>query len=527
MAQIVKKTWYTPTESDLVYARLDATNQPFTAPTTWAADDGVNEWGMEGGTYDLTGIGYGKYPTLIPRSNGTLGDGTGVIEGSLVVGNGIAGYFGHGLVFLNDANLVTQTLLAQFNWDGLGNNRINAADDFNVATLLTSRWLTVGNGNTDPYITFNGSDLTPPNIKYKESTLSILPSIRVNLINKGLWFVEHDVNSATGEKISLFGDRFDQDDAYSIGVESNAVFMKSPVAYTWYIATNPSYINPQTAYTMRLLDTGLEVVGDYLGTSFTIGANTLTTSEFAFLDGQDQAVKTDDDVTFASVAGDGSQLTGLPNVRQKPFYFNDLLVAPAAIDPWVIVAVATGTIAAVTGIANHPGIWRIVSHATNANSGYRITNVYSEHKPMNGYIGECVFKVTNAAAGNNEIWFGFGDTTVYPVGNNNVCFQILQSTGTIFGQTGDGTTNNTGTSYTYTDNTWYRARFEVNAAGTLVTFYLYSMAGALLWSDTLATHIPTAAISTGLCGINTAPGGAAKNVVDIDYLYITNSGLTR
>jgi len=34
------------------------------------------------------------------------------------------------------------------------------------------------------------------------------------------------------------------------------------------------------------------------GTSFVIGANTLTTSEFAFLDGQNQAVKSTSDVTF-------------------------------------------------------------------------------------------------------------------------------------------------------------------------------------------------------------------------------------
>src|SRR3990167_2557013 len=43
------------------------------------------------------------------------------------------------------------------------------------------------------------------------------------------------------------------------------------------------------------------LTGDLSGVSYTIGANTLTTSEWAFLDGQDQAVKTPSDVTFNSV----------------------------------------------------------------------------------------------------------------------------------------------------------------------------------------------------------------------------------
>lgn len=294
-----------------IFLKLDCSNSPLTPPDGTVdplfqvKTTGTNQYGWDVGTLDLTGVGYGKYPTLTARSNGTLGDGMGIIEGSLVIGNGVAGAFGHGFVFLNDATLATQTLLAEWNWDGIGNNRITSADDFNIATLLTAKNFTVGNENTDPYITFDGANTINPTIKYKESTLSILPSMRVNLVHKGLWFEEHDVNSETGEKISLFGDRFDQDDAYSIGVEANAVFFKTPDAYTWYIHTNPSYINPQTGYMMRLLDTGLEVVGDYLGTSFSIGANTLDTNEWAFLDGQDQAVKTTDNVTHADITATG------------------------------------------------------------------------------------------------------------------------------------------------------------------------------------------------------------------------------
>lgn len=43
--------------------------------------------------------------------------------------------------------------------------------------------------------------------------------------------------------------------------------------------------------------------GAITGTSFVIGGNTLTTSEWAFLDGQDQGVKTSDNVGFGTITG--------------------------------------------------------------------------------------------------------------------------------------------------------------------------------------------------------------------------------
>ena len=55
----------------------------------------------------------------------------------------------------------------------------------------------------------------------------------------------------------------------------------------------------------NLLTTGTLGAGAITGTSFIIGANTLTTSEWAFLDGQDQAIKTTSSPTFG-----GLTLTG-------------------------------------------------------------------------------------------------------------------------------------------------------------------------------------------------------------------------
>jgi len=56
----------------------------------------------------------------------------------------------------------------------------------------------------------------------------------------------------------------------------------------------------------NFITTGTLGAGAITGTSFIIGANTLTTSEWAFLDGQDQAVKTTSSPTFANVVLPGN-----------------------------------------------------------------------------------------------------------------------------------------------------------------------------------------------------------------------------
>jgi hypothetical protein len=54
---------------------------------------------------------------------------------------------------------------------------------------------------------------------------------------------------------------------------------------------------------------------------------------------------------------------------------------------------------------------------------------------------------------------------------------------------GAGTT--TGTDYALVVSTWYHAMIIVNDDATRVDFYLYSDAGALLWTDYVTSNIPT------------------------------------
>jgi hypothetical protein len=92
--------------------------------------------------------------------------------------------------------------------------------------------------------------------------------------------------------------------------------------------------------------------------------------------------------------------------------------------------------------------------------------------------------------------------------------------GVIVGKTANNSARSTtGTSYTLVTNTWYRLRIEVNSDATLVTFSLFSEAGALLWSDTLNSNIPTAAgRETGHGIVATNSGTTAVAMVDVDYL---------
>ncbi|MDO8264738.1 MAG: hypothetical protein Q7T21_16175, partial [Gallionella sp.] len=60
--------------------------------------------------------------------------------------------------------------------------------------------------------------------------------------------------------------------------------------------------------------TGTFGAGAITGTSFIIGANTLTTAEWAFLDGQNQTVATTSSPTFANITDSGLTITRVPYV---------------------------------------------------------------------------------------------------------------------------------------------------------------------------------------------------------------------
>ena len=191
----------------------------------------------------------------------------------------------------------------------------------------------------------------------------------------------------------------------------------------------------------------------------------------------------------------------LDGINQDPFY--RLLV------------LGTGTINNQTGEASHPGLVRVASVAA-ANTGGRIIGAHSTSLLLQGgEVFESIFRLlTNHSTIGARM--GFQDIFTQVVPTDGAYINISQVTLTGMTYAG-GATSTTGSSYTIAINTWYRCKVVVNSA-SLVTFYLYSEAGVLLWSDTLTTNIPTTAgqeLGYGVTAFRTT--ATASDLYDFDW----------
>ena len=106
-----------------------------------------------------------------------------------------------------------------------------------------------------------------------------------------------------------------------------------------------------------ILTTGTLGAGAVTGTSFTIGANTLTTSEWAFLDGQDQAVKIASSPTFANITDSGLTSGRIPYastggllVDSSPLTYGSSLLSSPKLD----LTYATPETVAVLNVSSTP-----------------------------------------------------------------------------------------------------------------------------------------------------------------------------
>ena len=196
---------------------------------------------------------------------------------------------------------------------------------------------------------------------------------------------------------------------------------------------------------------------------------------------------------------------------------------------YVIAALAAG--GAVSDIpaseAVHPGIVRLASVATN-NTGGRIrpgTNT-SAILLGGGETFSAVFRQLSVNA-NVVIRIGFQDSVSATAPTDAVYIDIQGATLQGTGKNNGGTTN-TGTSYTVSVNTWYRIIVEVTSS-SLATFYLYDVSSAaLLWSNTIATNIPTATgRETDISILAYRATNVATDLIDVDWAAFYNSSLIR
>jgi hypothetical protein len=236
---------------------------------------------------------------------------------------------------------------------------------------------------------------------------------------------------------------------------------------------------------------------------------------------------------------DHGALTGLADddhpqymLRYPVFYESDLLPnqnvlgAPAA-HPWATYQISSGTYGFIAGTVNHPGITRL-SSSIAANSGCNLMLLEQSMLIGGTEIATFIFKPQTLALTIARIGFHSAfDTTVPSFGAYAEIAQVGGIDGVIVGKCRNGgATSTTGTSFTLATGSWYRLTISINTAHTTVTFSLLSEAGALLWSDSLSTNIPTSPIGHNFLTFNT--GTTALVLFQVDYLSLQISrALTR
>ena len=204
----------------------------------------------------------------------------------------------------------------------------------------------------------------------------------------------------------------------------------------------------------------------------------------------------------------------MDSFRKNAFYFADFFnINVASHDPWLGLAVSSGTGAIGTSVANHPGIMNI-SGSGSANSGYRIATNAASQVMAGGEIFEIVFRAVDTV--NTLLRAGYIDTFTATDQTDGVYIEINSNT-TVRGKTAAATTRSTtSTGYVITIGVWYRAKIVVNSDATRVDYYLYNDAGTQLWTNNLTTNIPTDPTGNGFVTLETDAVGS--NFIDIDYM---------
>lgn len=177
-----------------------------------------------------------------------------------------------------------------------------------------------------------------------------------------------------------------------------------------------------------------------------------------------------------------------------------------------------GSYEPLASVPGHPGIYRVMSHASNTNSGaYTQLAINTSILISGGENFQIIFRCPTVTDLAHKL--GFFDT-------NSITASVADGVWiSIDGAILRGRTSNnssasqTSSSYTVTADQWYRAKIVVNDDASQVDFYLYDDAGNELWHDHLTSNIPTDAgrvCTLKILGGKTSAGSAA--ILDVDWL---------
>lgn len=184
--------------------------------------------------------------------------------------------------------------------------------------------------------------------------------------------------------------------------------------------------------------------------------------------------------------------------------------------------------------ANHPGVI-LFQDSTTVNGGVRIGSSSVAILIAGGETAEFVFRVESART-TQTIRLGFDDSASATDPVDGVWLNMVGNGSDVIvsGKTASNAPTNaistTATTYTLAVSTWVSATVVVNSNATLVTYTLRNESGTVLWTDTLATTIPTGAgRNTSLSIIATeSTSDAATTMMHLDYArFSINRLLTR
>lgn len=220
-----------------------------------------------------------------------------------------------------------------------------------------------------------------------------------------------------------------------------------------------------------------------------------------------------------SVLGSGDITVAANKTRKQMFFENDFMYNNSqSFSPWFGNAISSGTLAAVNGEANHPGLIQF-SSSTTTNSGYYVLMNPVSLLISGDETSEFVFKTPTSIASTATIRFNCQDALTYAAPTDGIWINLANTT--LTGRTAsNGSASTTASSYTVSANTWYRATIELNADATLATFKLFSdNSDTPLWTDTLSTNIPTGSgRNTGHGVLATSSGTSAVPLIIMDYM---------
>jgi hypothetical protein len=197
----------------------------------------------------------------------------------------------------------------------------------------------------------------------------------------------------------------------------------------------------------------------------------------------------------------------------------------AANTPFVFAALNSGSNTTTTftnGI--NPGITRIQSSATPVSGGSLSSNVVGTGAilPSIGQQMDFVFRTPNVIAGvGSTVRAGFFvATNISTDASAGIYMEIVDNQ--LYGKTANNSSRSqTATSYTISNGgLWFHMRIVYKSA-VLIEYTLYNMAGTILWTDTLASNIPTAAYTCTILAFSSASQSIPTEMISCDYVAFT------